>query len=75
MLHVVPPIPKPDDGPNTRRKRAAKPEEVLQCRRCSGREVIETVIGASVQGGKLKGGTRQIICVTCMLKGERVLLG
>lgn len=74
MLHIVPPIPKPDDGPNSRRKRAAKPPELLHCPRCSGREVIETVIGGSVQAGKLKGGTRQIICVGCLLKGERIVL-
>lgn len=48
---------------------------MLQCPRCGGREVIETVIGAMVQARKLKGGTRAIVCVGCMLKGERVVLG
>lgn len=74
MLHIVPPIPKPDDEPNTRHKRAAKPPEMLQCPRCSGREFIETVIGGMLQGGKLKGGTRQIVCVGCLLNGQRVVL-
>jgi hypothetical protein len=73
-LHIVPPIQKPDPAANTRAKRASKPAEMLQCVRCGGREVTETLIGASVQAGKLKGGTRQIICVGCMLKGERVVL-
>lgn len=75
MLHVVQPIPKPEEGPNSRRKRATVPPEMIQCPRCSGREFIETVIGAMLQAKKLKGGTRQIICVGCLLKGERVVVG
>lgn len=73
-LHLIPPIPKPDE-PASRAKRASKPADMLQCPRCGGREVIETVLGAMVQARKLKGGTRQIVCVGCMLKGERVVLG
>jgi hypothetical protein len=74
-LHIVPKAPPPPERANSRAKKAAKPAEMLQCVRCGGREVTETLIGASVQAGKLKGGTRQIICVGCMLKGERVVLG
>jgi hypothetical protein len=74
-LHLIPPIPKPDPAANTRARRASKPADMLQCPRCGGREVIETVLGAMVQARKLKGGTRQIVCVGCMMKGERVVLG
>lgn len=74
-LHLIPaPAPLPAK-PNQRAKKASKPADMLQCPRCAGREVMETVIGAMIQAGKLKGGTRQIICVTCLAKGERVVVG
>lgn len=47
---------------------------MLQCRRCGGREVIETKVGVLWQAGKTKGGTKQILCATCAMKGERVVL-
>jgi hypothetical protein len=72
-LHLVPSEPAPAK-PKTRSARASKPAEMLQCPRCSGREFIETVIGAMMQARKLKGGTRQIICVGCLLKGERMVV-
>ena len=74
-LHLIPPIPALPEPANSRAKRASKPADMLQCPRCGGREVIETVIGAMIQARKLKGGTRAIVCVGCMLKGERVVLG
>lgn len=74
MLHIVPPIPKPAEPANNRAKRASKPADMVQCPRCGGREVIETVLGAMVQARKLKGGTRQIVCFGCMLNGQRVVL-
>ena len=74
-LHLIPAAPKPDDPPNSRAKRASKPADMLQCPRCGGREVTQTLIGAMLVAGKLKGGTRQIVCFGCMLKGERVVLG
>lgn len=75
MLHIVPkPLP-PQDKSNSRAKKASKPADMVQCVRCGGREVTETIVGAMLVAGKLKGGTRQIICVGCLLKGERVVLG
>lgn len=73
VLHVVPKAPAPDK-PKLKSRAASKPAEMLECPRCGGREFIETVIGALLQARKLKGGTRQIICVGCMLRGERVAL-
>lgn len=64
----------PPEKPKLKSAKATKPAEMVQCPRCTGREVIETVIGGILQGGKLKGGTRQIVCVGCLLKGERVVL-
>lgn len=73
MLHLVPDAPPPDK-PKTRTSRASKPADMLQCPRRQGREFLETVIGAMLQARKLKGGTRQVICLGCMLKGERVVV-
>lgn len=72
-LHVVPPAPAPDK-PKLKSRTASKPAEMLECPRCGGREFIETVIGALLQARRLKGGTRQIVCVGCLLKGERVVV-
>ncbi|MYM81092.1 hypothetical protein GTP44_03840 [Duganella sp. FT50W] len=72
-LHVVPSAPAPEQT-KLKSRTATKPAEMLQCPRCAGREFIETVIGAMIQARKLKGGTRQIICVGCMLKGDRVVV-
>lgn len=74
-LHLIPPIPAPDEPVNNRAKKASKPADMLQCPRCGGREVIETVIGAMVQARKLKGGARAIVCVGCLMRGERVVVG
>lgn len=74
MLHLVPPTPIPEK-PKTRTARASKPADMIQCPRCHGREVVETILGAMLVAGKLKGGTRTLICVGCLLKGERVVLG
>lgn len=73
-LHLVPAETQPEEKVG-RAKKASKPPDMLQCPRCGGREVIETVIGAMIQARKLKGGTRQIVCFSCILKGERVVLG
>lgn len=50
----------------------AKPAEMLQCRRCGGREFTETVTGSILRHGKPSGGTKALICVICLLAGERV---
>lgn len=47
---------------------------MIQCRRCGGREVIETRIGVESVGGKTRGGTKVLICAVCMLKGERIVV-
>ncbi|WP_148716482.1 hypothetical protein [Chitinolyticbacter meiyuanensis] len=51
-----------------------KPASMLQCHRCGGREIMETKIGALLKNGKVSGGTKQYLCASCFLKGERVLL-
>lgn len=51
-----------------------KPAAVLQCNRCGGREMIETKTGMLFKDGKASGGTKQIVCVSCLMKGERVVV-
>lgn len=74
-LHLIPPTEKLPERKNSRAKKAAKPAEMLQCHRCAGREVIVTTIGVLMQAGKLKGGTKQVLCALCLMRGERVVLG
>lgn len=76
-FHVIDGTPAPDTPAEQVRKRVRampKPAEMLQCPRCSGREVFETRIGVMRKGGKATGGTRIFLCALCFMKGERVVL-
>lgn len=67
----------PDTPTEEVRKRVRampKPATMVQCHRCGGREVIETKIGVLMKNGKPSGGTKTMICVGCLLKGERVVV-
>lgn len=72
-LHLIP-SPPPPERKNDRARRATKPPDLIQCPRCAGREVIVTTIGATLQAGRIKGGTQQVLCAGCMMKGQRVVL-
>jgi hypothetical protein len=54
----------------------ARPDaaHMLSCHRCGSREVIETKIGMIFKSGKAQGGTKQILCASCLMRGERVVL-
>lgn len=54
--------------------RKTKASAIVQCHRCGGREVIETKIGVILKDGKPSGGTKQLLCAACLMKGERVAL-
>jgi hypothetical protein len=72
---VIEGSPEPDTPKARSRSRVRameRPAEMLQCRRCGGREFTETVTGALVRRGKMVGGTKTLVCVTCLLAGERV---
>lgn len=76
-LHLIQGTPAPDTPAEQVRKRVRampKPATMVQCHRCGGREVIETKIGVLMRNGKSTGGTRALICVGCLLKGERVVV-
>ena len=75
-LHVVPDAPHPDDLTAQVRKRVKampKPAWMLQCPRCGGRSFVQTTTGVMTRGARPFGGTKAMICVMCLLKGERVV--
>jgi len=74
-LHVVERTPEPDTAQaksRSRLKAQERPAEMLSCPRCSGLEFTQTIIGALLRNGRLVGGTKQLVCVACLAKGERV---
>jgi hypothetical protein len=76
-LHLIQGTPAPDTPAEQVRKRVRampKPAKMVQCHRCGGREVIETKIGVLMKNGRPAGGTKQLLCVGCLLQGERVML-
>lgn len=76
-FHVIdgtPPPETPVTASRRRMKATAKPDEMLDCPRCSGREFIETKTGILLRNGKPTGGTKALICVACLTNGERVLI-
>lgn len=76
-FHLIQGTPAPDTSAEQVRKRIRampKPATMIQCHRCGGREVIETKIAVLMRNGKPTGGTKTLICVGCLLKGERVVL-
>lgn len=76
-LHVIQGTPAPDTPVEKARKRVKamdKPACMIQCHRCASREVIVTKIGMTYKNGKASGGTQQILCATCFMKGQRVVL-
>ena len=75
-MKIVPKGPPPDTAQSRLAKRllAVAAPDVLQCPRCGCREMIETVTGATLVRGRLKGGARAVVCAGCHLKGERVVV-
>ena len=76
-FHVIDGTKAPDTPAEEVRKRVRampKPAAMVQCHRCGGREVLETKIGVMMKNGKPTGGTKVLLCVGCLLKGERVTL-
>ena len=71
-FHVIDGTPPPDSPTEELKKRLRsrpRPQGMPQCPRCGGREYIEAKIGAG------KAVTKQKLCVICLMKGERVVMG
>lgn len=76
-LHLIQGSLAPDTPAEQVRKRVRampKPATMVQCHRCGGREVIEAKIGVLMKNGKPAGGTKALLCVCCLMRGERVVL-
>lgn len=76
-LHVIPGTTPPDtpkEAVKRRVRKMPKPGAMVQCHRCGGREVIETKIGVILKDGKPTGGTKQLLCAGCLMRGERVVV-
>lgn len=76
-LHLVPPEPKPERSKRQKvldRVAAAAPAHLAKCKRCGSMEFIETRIGVEMVKGQPKGGTKALICLHCMTRGERVVI-
>ena len=76
-LHVIAGTPAPDSPVEQVRKRIRampKPASMIQCHRCGSREVLEVKIGMIYKAGKAQGGTKQVLCASCFMRGERVVL-
>ncbi len=71
-FHVIDGTPKVTAG--QRRARMPHPEHMITCHRCGGREVIETKIGMVYRNNRAVGGTKAVLCATCLMQGERVVL-
>jgi hypothetical protein len=74
VIEGTPPPDTPKQRVIDRIKARARPANMLQCRRCGGREVLELKAGVMFQDGKTKGGVKQIVCACCFMKGERIVL-
>lgn len=72
-LHVVAAGASPPAA-RAKLRTALRPECVIECHRCCGREVTPALIGAALVGGKVRGGTKSYLCVACLMRGERVVL-
>ncbi|XEG73996.1 hypothetical protein QA447_07135 [Pseudomonas sp. abacavir_1] len=74
-FHVIDGTPAPkQDAVRERLKSRPKPASMIQCHRCGCREVIETKIGVMMKNGKPSGGTKQLLCSNCFMRGERVVV-
>lgn len=76
-FHVIDGKPAPDSPLERVRKRTKatpKPAAMAECRRCGGREFIETRTGVLLRAGRPSGGTKTMICVICFANGERVAI-
>lgn len=75
-FHVIEGAPETTNTAKIKQIRKERPDAAhpLRCHRCGSSEVFETKIGMIFKNGKAQGGTKQILCAGCFMKGERVVL-
>nr|WP_312446726.1 hypothetical protein [Brevundimonas naejangsanensis] len=47
---------------------------IVRCPRCTGLAMIEVKLGMVWKNGKPTGGQKQIVCATCLARGEHVVV-
>lgn len=77
-LHVIQGSVEKDD-PRVKaakvRKRKPAAASLISCHRCGGNAVLEVKLGMVFKDGKASGGTKQLLCASCFMRGERVVIG
>lgn len=71
-LHLVPPAPPDRKTAMVERiKDIARPDGMLQCSRCGGRDTLTIRHGDRIEGGRVKAGTviEKGICPHCWKQG------
>lgn len=71
-FRVIDGTPEPE-GPRKRMRASTKPSHIIRCRRCTSLAMIEIKIGMEFRNGKAVGGQKQIVCATCLARGETVI--
>lgn len=71
--------PPEDEAPKEARQRRlrahAKPPSALRCHVCSSNAFVALIVGPHVQGGKVKGGQKQLICGgPCLTDGLKTIV-
>ena len=67
---LVPQTPPSPVDKIRRRIKANLPASMLQCR-CGSRELIEAKTGVLYKDGRCQGGTKVLLCLSCLTNGKR----
>lgn len=70
---VIDGTPEPE-GPRKRMKASVSDTPIVRCPRCTGLAMIEVKLGMVWKNGKPNGGQKQIVCATCLARGEHVVV-
>lgn len=72
MLSLVPPTePSPKEAVKQRLQRNIRPDGMIECNRCGCRTAVTVINGATVNKGRVQGGTviQKLICDECRKQG------
>lgn len=70
---VINGTPEPDSA-RKRMKTTLSDAPIVRCPRCTSLAMIEVKLGMVWKNGKPTGGQKQIVCATCMARGENVVV-
>lgn len=70
---VIDGTPEPE-GPKKRMRASLPDTPLVRCPRCTGLAMLEVKLGMVWKNGKPSGGQKQIVCGTCLARGEHVVV-